>query len=34
MESPMFEKATVTLEDGKKFIIEANGNSKENVFIK
>lgn len=31
--SPVFEKTTITLENGKKFIIEAKGNSKENVYI-
>jgi predicted alpha-1,2-mannosidase len=32
--SPMFKKTTITLENGKKFIIEAPANSKENVYIK
>jgi len=31
--SPVFKKVTITLENGKKFIIEANNNSKENVYI-
>jgi len=31
--SPVFNKTTITLENGKKFIIEANNNSKENVYI-
>jgi predicted alpha-1,2-mannosidase len=31
--SPLFEKITITSEQGKKFVIEANGNSKENVYI-
>ena len=31
--SPVFPKATVTLENGKKFIIEAKGNSKSKVYI-
>ena len=31
--SPMFEKATITMEDGKKFIIEAKNNNKNNVYI-
>jgi predicted alpha-1,2-mannosidase len=31
--SPVFEKAIITLENGKKFIIKADNNSKENVFI-
>lgn len=31
--SPLFEKVTITLEDGKKFVIEAKNNSKENVYI-
>ncbi|MGQ8338264.1 GH92 family glycosyl hydrolase [Sunxiuqinia sp. A32] len=31
--SPMFEKATITLENGKKFVIKADGNSAENVYI-
>ncbi|HEX2982052.1 MAG TPA: GH92 family glycosyl hydrolase, partial [Ignavibacteriales bacterium] len=32
--SPLFEKTTITMEDGKKFVIEAKGNSKQNVYIK
>ena len=31
--SPVFGKATITLENGKKFIVEALNNSKENVYI-
>lgn len=31
--SPLFPKVTITMEDGKKFIIEADNNSKENVYI-
>ncbi len=31
--SPIFKKATITMEDGRKFIIQANNNSKENVYI-
>ncbi|MFO8001464.1 MAG: GH92 family glycosyl hydrolase [Marinilabilia sp.] len=31
--SPVFEKATITLEDGKQFVIEASGNNQENVYI-
>lgn len=31
--SPLFKKATITLEDGKKFVIEAANNSRENVYI-
>lgn len=31
--SPVFQKATVTLENGKKFSVEAVNNSKENVYI-
>jgi predicted alpha-1,2-mannosidase len=31
--SPMFNKVTITLENGKKFLIEANNNSKQNVYI-
>ena len=31
--SPKFRKATITMEDGKKFVIEAKGNSKDNVSI-
>ena len=30
---PKFRKATITMEDGKKFVIEAKGNSKDNVYI-
>lgn len=32
--SPMFKKITLNLENGKKFIIDAASNSKENVYIK
>jgi len=31
--SPVFEKATITLENGNTFIIEAKNNNKENVYI-
>lgn len=31
--SPVFKKTTITMENGKKFIIEAENNSKENVYI-
>lgn len=31
--SPVFRKATITLENGKQFIIEAKQNSPENVYI-
>jgi len=31
--SPLFPKATITMEDGKKFVIEAHNNTKENVYI-
>lgn len=31
--SPVFRKTTITLENGKKFIIEADDNSSENVYI-
>ena len=31
--SPLFRKATITLEDGKQFVIEARDNSPENVYI-
>ena len=31
--SPVFEKATITLEDGKKFVIEAKGNNLDNRYI-
>lgn len=34
MGSPVFNKITITGEDGKKFVIDATGNSKENVYIK
>ncbi|HTN22293.1 MAG TPA: GH92 family glycosyl hydrolase [Pelobium sp.] len=33
MGSPLFKKTTITLENGKKFIINADGNSKGNVYI-
>ena len=32
--SPLFKKATLTLENGNKFKILASNNSKKNVFIK
>src|SRR5260221_12876619 len=32
--SPLFPKVTLTLENGKKFIIEAAGNNRKNVFIR
>ncbi|CAM4091704.1 alpha-1,2-mannosidase, putative [Pedobacter westerhofensis] len=32
--SPVFKKITLNLENGKKFIIEAPSNSRENVYIK
>ena len=31
--SPIFRKATITLTDGKQFVIEAHDNSPENVYI-
>src|SRR5690606_7451131 len=31
--SPVFEKATISLENGKTFTILARGNSKRNVYI-
>ena len=31
--SPVFRKATITMEDGKQFVIEAKDNSRENVYI-
>jgi predicted alpha-1,2-mannosidase len=31
--SPVFKKVTLTLENGKKFIIQADNNSKDNVYI-
>ena len=31
--SPVFQKATITLENGKKFIIQADNNNKQNVYI-
>ncbi len=31
--SPVFAKATITLEDGKKFVIEADNNNQQNVYI-
>ena len=31
--SPLFAKATINLENGKKFTINATGNSKENLYI-
>lgn len=34
MGSPAFPKTTMTLENGKKFVIEASGNSNQNVYIR
>lgn len=31
--SPLFDKITITMEDGKQFVIEAENNSPENVYI-
>ena len=31
--SPVFEKMTISLENGNKFIIKADGNNKSNVYI-
>src|SRR5262249_34701323 len=31
--SPVFNKVTITLENGHQFVIEAAGNSKSNVYI-
>jgi predicted alpha-1,2-mannosidase len=31
--SPLFKKVTITLENGRQFIIKANGNSDKNVYI-
>ena len=33
MGSPVFEKTTIHLENGKTFVIHAKGNSKNNVYI-
>lgn len=32
--SPMFQKITITMEDGKRFVIKAGNNSDKNVYIK
>jgi len=32
--SPLFPKVTITLENGKKFVIEARGNDTRNVYIR
>lgn len=32
--SPVFNKVTIQLENGKSFVIEANNNSRENVYIR
>lgn len=32
--SPLFPKVTLTLENGKKFVIEAAGNNRKNVYIR
>jgi predicted alpha-1,2-mannosidase len=31
--SPLFPKATITMENGKQFVIEAHNNNSENVYI-
>ncbi len=31
--SPLFDKATINLPDGKKFTVEAVNNSSENIYI-
>lgn len=31
--SPVFQRATITLENGKQFVIEAEGNNESNVYI-
>ncbi|PRY11660.1 putative alpha-1,2-mannosidase [Pontibacter ummariensis] len=31
--APLFKKATITLENGKEFVIEAPGNSEENMYV-
>ena len=31
--SPIFRRATITMEDGKQFVIEANDNSRDNVYV-
>lgn len=31
--SPMFEKATINLENNKKFVVETKNNSKDNIYI-
>lgn len=33
MGSPLFEKTTITLENGKQFVIEAKNNTADNVYI-
>jgi len=32
--SPVFKKVTITLENGKQFVIDAEGNNKKNVYIR
>ena len=31
--SPLFRRATITMEDGKQFVIEAKDNAKQNVYV-
>ena len=31
--SPIFRRATITMENGKKFVIEAKDNNRENVYV-
>lgn len=32
--SPLFDKATITLENGNKFVIEARNNNRKNMYIR
>jgi putative alpha-1,2-mannosidase len=32
--SPMFKKTTITMENGKQFVIEAGNNNSQNVYIR
>ena len=32
--SPLFDRVTLTFEDGKRFVVDAPGNSKKNIYIR
>jgi predicted alpha-1,2-mannosidase len=32
--SPLFDRVTLTFEDGKRFVVDAPGNSKKNIYVR